>query len=57
VDGVLSVPRTKITEEQRIPLRMIAGDMLGQTDAGENVLRLLKITKIQHTYAVSSQII
>jgi hypothetical protein len=31
------------------------GKVLGQTDNGEDVLRLLKFTKIQHTYAVNSK--
>lgn len=52
----MGVPHTKIAEE-RISLRKITDDILGQTDTGENVLRLLKITKIQHTYIVSSQTI
>lgn len=52
MDGVLSVPHTKITEEQCIPLRKITDDILGQTDRLECVM-----TKLQHTYVVSCQTI
>jgi hypothetical protein len=55
VDSVLNVPRTKIAEALGIPVRNITDKMLGLSDTSENVLRLLQITQIQHTYVVSSE--
>jgi hypothetical protein len=46
VDGVFSVPRTKIAEELGIPVRKVTDKMFGWSDTGENVLRLLQDTQV-----------
>ena len=40
VDGVLNIPRTKMTEELGIPVRKVTDKILGESNTGENVLRL-----------------
>jgi hypothetical protein len=47
VDGAPNVPHTKIAEELDIPVRKVTNKMLGWSDTGDNMLRLLKITQIQ----------
>jgi hypothetical protein len=51
VDGVLNAPCIKSAGELGIFVRF-TDKMLGQSDAGEIVLRLPQITQIQHTYVI-----
>jgi hypothetical protein len=55
VDGVLNAPHIRIAEEVSTPVRNITDKMPGPSDRSENVLQLLKITQIQHTYVISFQ--
>ena len=54
-EGVWNVPCTPNAEEQGIPVRNIHDKIFGESDTGENVLRLLQTTQIQHTYVPGSQ--
>jgi hypothetical protein len=49
VDCIPNVPCAKAAKELGIPVRKVTDKMLGWSDTGENVLRLLQITQIQHT--------
>jgi hypothetical protein len=55
VNGVPNIPRIRTAEEVAIPVRKVTDKLPGQSDTNENVLRLLKITQIQHTYVISFQ--
>lgn len=37
-------------------MRKVTDKMLGQSDRGENVLKLLQITQIQHTFSNNKKI-
>jgi len=52
VDGVLNVPCIKNAKEQSIPVRKVTDKMLWQSEAGENVLRLLYVTHAKHKYVL-----
>lgn len=54
VFGSLNVSHNKIAEKWGIPLRKVADTMLGRSDTGEHVLRLLQITHI-YIHVLSSQ--
>ena len=54
-NGVLNVSCTPTAEEQGIPVRNIHDKIFGESDASENVLRLLQITQMKHTCVTSSQ--
>lgn len=54
VVGSPNVSYNKITEKLDIPVRKVANTMLGRSDTGENVLRLLHITQI-YIHVISSQ--
>ena len=46
VDGSPNVSHIKIAKKLGIPVRNVTGTMLGTSDAGENVVRLLQVTQI-----------
>jgi hypothetical protein len=46
VGGISNVPCNKISEKLGTPVRKVTDILLGQTETGENVLRLLQITQI-----------
>jgi len=46
---------TKIASELVIPVRKVTDKLLGWSDTDENVLRMVKIAQIQHTYLIISQ--
>jgi len=48
VNGIPNIPQSMVTKELSIPLRKVTDKMLGSSDAGDNVLRLLQITQIQN---------
>jgi hypothetical protein len=54
-DGVQNVPYTPNDEEYVIPVKNIHDKVFGESDTGENVLRLLQTAKIKHTCTTSSQ--
>jgi hypothetical protein len=55
VAGVVNVPQNKTANELGILVSTFSDKILGLSDIGKNVLRLLQITQIQHTCAISSQ--
>jgi len=52
--GTPNNSHNKITEKQGIPLRKVADTILGRSDTGENVLKLLQITQI-YVHLISYQ--
>jgi len=54
-DGVQNVPCNPTAEEQGIPVRNTHDKIFGESDTGENVLRLLQTTQMKHTHLTGFQ--
>jgi hypothetical protein len=54
VVGIPNVPHNKITKKGDIPFRKVADTMVGRSDTGGTVQRLLQITQI-YIHIISSQ--
>jgi hypothetical protein len=48
-DGVQNVPCTPTDEEEVIPVKNIHDKVFGESNTGENVLRLLQTTQTKHS--------
>jgi hypothetical protein len=55
VAGGVNVPQNKTANELGIPVSTFSDKILGLSGTDKNALRLLQITQIQHTCAISSQ--
>ena len=54
-DGVQNVPCIPTAEKQGIPVRKVHDKIFGESDTGENVLKLLHATQMKHTCVTSCQ--